>query len=192
MDLSNCHIGFGITGSFCTFAVIRKEIKRLVDLGAKVTPVFSYETQRLDTRFGSAKEFVEGICLMTESEGIRTIPEAEPIGPNPFLDVMVIAPCTGNTLAKLACGITDTAVCMVAKAHLRGDRPVVIALASNDAMSANFKNIATLYSRKNMFFVPMIQDDPEKKPHSLVSDFSLIPQTLEGALKGIQIRKMIL
>ena len=102
MDLSNCHIGFGITGSFCTFAVIRKEIKRLVDLGAKVTPVFSYETQRLDTRFGSAKEFVEGICLMTESEGIRTIPEAEPIGPNPFLDVMVIAPCTGNTAGKLA------------------------------------------------------------------------------------------
>ena len=191
MDLSNCHIGFGITGSFCTFAVIRKEIKRLVDLGAKVTPVFSYETQRLDTRFGSAKEFVEGICLMTESEGIRTIPEAEPIGPNPFLDVMVIAPCTGNTAGKLANGIVDTPVLMAAKAHLRNGRPLVIGISTNDALGMNFKNIGLLMNTKQIYFVPFGQDAPKNKPNSCVAKMHLLPETIQMALEGKQLQPVL-
>jgi dipicolinate synthase subunit B len=123
---------------------------------------------------------------------ISTVAQAEPLGPARPLDALVIAPCTGNTLAKLACGITDTAVCMAAKAHLRCDRPMILALASNDALSANLKNIATMLSRKCVYFVPMHQDDPEKKPHSLVADFSLLLPTLEAAFSGKQCRKLFL
>ena len=185
-------IGDAMCGSFCTVEESLKQLRRLADIGFDIQPFMSDILYNTDTRFGKCDEIKAKVELICGHRIIHTIPGAEPFGPSKKLDALIIAPCTGNTLAKLACGITDTAVCMVAKAHLRGDRPVVIALASNDAMSANFKNIATLYSRKNIYFVPMIQDDPEKKPHSLVSDFSLIPQTLEGALKGIQIRKMIL
>lgn len=125
MDFSNCHIGYGITGSFCTFAQSRKEVQQLKEMGAQITPIFSYQTQNTDTRFGSAKAFVDGICEITECEGIRTITEAEPIGPNNYLDIMVIAPCTGNTAAKLSNGIVDTPVLMAAKAHMRDRKSVV-------------------------------------------------------------------
>jgi dipicolinate synthase subunit B len=129
---------------------------------------------------------------MCKKEPIHTVVDAEPLGPKITLDALVICPCTGNTLAKMAQGITDTAVTMAAKAHLRSDRPLVIALASNDALSANLGNIAKLLTRKNIYFVPMLQDDPNKKPHSLVADFSLIEKTLDYAMTGKQIRKLFL
>ena len=192
MDFSNYNIGLGITGSFCTFAKTRKEVRRLCDMGANVVPVFSFNAQTCDTRFGSAKEYVDGICEITGNEGIRTICAAEPIGPNNFLDIMVIAPCTGNTLAKLAAGVTDTPVTMAAKAHLRNDRPLVAAIATNDGLSAAARNIGELLARKNYYFVPFGQDDPQRKPCSLMADFSRIRETVEAALLGRQIQPVLL
>ena len=191
MDFSNYHIGYGITGSFCTFAQTRKEVIRLKEMGAKITPIFSFSTQTLDTRFGSAKEFVEGICEITDSEGIRTIPEAEPIGPNNYLDVMVIAPCTGNTAAKLCHGIVDSPVLMAAKAHMRNGKPLVIAISTNDALGMNFKNIGALMNMKNIYFVPFGQDNHKSKPNSMIAHLELLPETIEFALKGKQIQPVI-
>ena len=191
MDFSNYHIGYGITGSFCTFAQTRKAVIRLKEMGAKITPIFSYQTQTLDTRFGSAKEFVEGICEITDSEGIRTIPEAEPIGPNNYLDVMVIAPCTGNTAAKLCNGIVDTPVLMAAKAHMRNGKPLVIAISTNDALGMNFKNIGALMNMKNIYFVPFGQDNSKSKPNSMIAHLELLPETIESAMKGKQIQPVI-
>ena len=191
MDFSNYHIGYGITGSFCTFAQTRKQVIHLKEMGAKITPIFSFQTQTLDTRFGSAKEFVEGICEITDSEGIRTIPEAEPIGPNNYLDVMVIAPCTGNTAAKLCNGIVDTPVLMAAKAHMRNGKPLVIAISTNDALGMNFKNIGALMNMKNIYFVPFGQDNHKSKPNSMIAHLELLPETIELALKGKQIQPVI-
>ena len=191
MDFSNYHIGYGITGSFCTFAQTRKEVIRLKEMGAKITPIFSFQTQTLDTRFGSAKEFVEGICEITDSEGIRTIHEAEPIGPNNYLDVMVIAPCTGNTAAKLCNGIIDTPVLMAAKAHMRNGKPLVIAISTNDALGMNFKNIGMLMNMKNIYFVPFGQDNSKSKPNSMIAHLELLPETIEGAMRGKQIQPVI-
>jgi dipicolinate synthase subunit B len=144
-----------------------------------------------DTRFGKARDLVERVESICGRSVIHTIVCAEPLGPQHPLDALIISPCTGNTLAKLSCGITDTAVCMAAKAHLRTDRPLVLALASNDALSANLKNIAALLSRKSVYFVPMVQDDPSGKPHSMVADFSRVCETLSDALAGVQVRKLI-
>lgn len=191
MDFSGCHIGYGITGSFCTFASARKAVKRLKDIGAEITPIFSYQTQNTDTRFGSAKEFVTGICEICESEGIRTIVEAEPIGPNNYLDAMVIAPCTGNTAAKLCNGIVDTPVLMAAKAHMRNGKPLVIAISTNDALGMNFKTIGQLMNMKNIYFVPFSQDSPKNKPNSMIADLDLLPDTIEEALRGKQIQPII-
>jgi dipicolinate synthase subunit B len=155
-------------------------------------PILSEHAANTDTRFGSASGLVKTVTEITGNDPIVTITGAEPLGPSKPLDALIIAPCTGNTLAKMANGITDTVVCMAAKAHLRGDRPLVIALASNDALSANLNNIAALLARKHVYFVPMRQDDPEKKPHSLVADFSLLEPTLEAALKGNQYRKVFI
>ena len=190
MDFSNYHIGYGITGSFCTFAKTRKEVLRLKEMGATITPIFSYQTQRCDTRFGSATEFVNGICEITESEGIRTIQEAEPIGPSACLDVMVIAPCTGNTAAKLC--IIDTPVLMAAKAHMRNGKPLVIAISTNDALGINFRNIGDLMNMKNVYFVPFGQDNFKSKPNSMVAHLELLPETIEMALKGKQLQPVIL
>ena len=187
MDFSKYNIGFGITGSFCTFAKARKEVEHLCDMGANVIPVFSFQAQKCDTRFGSAKEYVEGICEITGNEGIRTIPAAEPIGPNNFLDIMVIAPCTGNTAAKLCNGITDTPVLMAAKAHMRNGKPLVIAISTNDALGANFKNIGMLMNMKQIYFVPFGQDNHKSKPNSLVAKMELLPDTIEYALERKQI-----
>lgn len=192
MDFSSYHIGYGITGSFCTFAQTRKAVQKLKDMGAKITPIFSYVTQNTDTRFGSAKEFVNGICDMTESEGIRTIPEAEPIGPNNYLDIMVIAPCTGNTAAKLCTGIVDTPVLMAAKAHMRNGKPLVIAISTNDALGMNFKNIGQLMNMKNIYFVPFGQDNYKSKPNSMIANLELLPDTIAFALKGKQIQPILL
>ena len=191
MDFSNYHIGYGITGSFCTFAQSRKAVVRLKAMGARITPIFSYQTQNTDTRFGSAKEFVNGICEITESEGIRTITEAEPIGPNNYLDIMVIAPCTGNTAAKLYNGIVDTPVLMAAKAHMRNGKPLVIAISTNDALGMNFKTIGQLMNVKNIYFVPFSQDNPKAKPNSMIANLDLLPDTIEMALKGKQIQPII-
>ena len=192
MDFSNYHIGYGITGSFCTFAESRKAVMRLKEMGAQITPIFSYQTQSCDTRFGSAKDFVEGICEITGSEGIKTIPEAEPIGPNNYLDVMVIAPCTGNTAAKLCTGIVDTPVLMAAKAHMRNGKPLVIAISTNDALGMNFKTIGQLMHMKNIYFVPFGQDNPKAKPNSMIANLEILPDTIEMALKGKQIQPIIL
>lgn len=191
MDFSNYHIGYGITGSFCTFAQTRKAVMKLKDMGAQITPIFSYQTQNTDTRFGSAKEFVEGICHITESEGIRTIVQAEPIGPNNFLDVMVIAPCTGNTAAKLCAGIIDTPVLMAAKAHMRNGKPLVIAISTNDALGMNFKTIGQLMNMKHIYFVPFGQDNYKAKPNSMIAHLELLPDTIEAAMKGKQLQPVL-
>lgn len=183
-------IGYAFCGSFCTFSRSFEVLQSLVLKGFDVQPIMSEAAYSTDTRFWRADEFRERVEAICSRKIIHTITEAEPLGPKTPLEAMIIAPCTGNTLAKLACGITDTAVTMAAKAHLRTDRTLVIALASNDALSANLKNIGTMLSRKQVYFVPMEQDDPEKKPHSLVADFSLVEDTLENALKGLQIRKI--
>ena len=191
MDFSNYHIGYGITGSFCTFSNARKAVQKLKDMGAQITPIFSYATQNMDTRFGSAKEFVSGICEIAEREGIRTIAEAEPIGPNNYLDLMVIAPCTGNTAAKLCNGIVDTPVLMAAKAHMRNGKPLVIAISTNDALGMNFKTIGQLMNMKNIYFVPFAQDNAKSKPNSMIANLDLLPDTIEMALKGKQIQPVI-
>ena len=145
-----------------------------------------------DTRFGKAETLKKRLFEICKREPIENIVSSEPLGPKMPLEVLVICPCTGNTLAKLASGITDTSVTMAAKAHLRSDRPLVIALATNDAMSANLGNIGKMLNRKNVYFVPMLQDDPVSKPHSLVADFSLLRQTLDAAMVGKQYRKLFL
>lgn len=191
MDFSNCNIGYGITGSFCTFAKTRKEVVRLTEMGANVIPIFSYQAQSCDTRFGSAKEFVEGICEITGNEGIKTMQQAEPIGPNNFLDIMVIAPCTGNSAAKLCNGITDTPVLMASKAHMRNGKPLVIAISTNDALGVNFKTIGGLMNMKNIYFVPFGQDNYKSKPNSMIAKMELLPDTIELAMRGKQIQPIL-
>jgi len=185
-------LGYAFCGSFCTHAASLCELRRLIGAGYEIQPILSETVWNTDTRFGSAaalKNEVEALC---GHRAIHTVVGAEPLGPERPLDALIVSPCTGNTLAKIANGITDTAVCMAVKAHLRSDRPLVISLASNDALSANLSNIATLLSRKHVYFVPMNQDDPEKKPHSLVADFSLLLPTLTAAFEGKQFRKLFL
>ena len=185
-------IGYAFCGSYCTHRVSLAQMEQLLRAGYDILPIMSNNVYSTDTRFGTARELVEKVEGLCGHEVVHTIVDAEPLGPKVSLDAMIICPCTGNTLAKLAAGITDTAVCMAAKAHLRGDRPLIITLASNDALSANMKNIATLLNRKCVYFVPMRQDDPEKKPHSLVADFSLVLPTFEAALLGKQYRKVFI
>lgn len=185
-------IGYAFCGSFCTHKASVEQLRALLSLGYDVLPIMSENVYSTDTRFGKAKELCDEVERLCSHKIIHTIVDAEPLGPKVSLDAMIISPCTGNTLAKLAAGITDTAVCMAAKAHLRGNRPLVIALASNDALSANLKNIATLLSRKFVYFVPLFQDDPIKKPHSLIADFSLLKPTLDSALDGKQYQKIFI
>ncbi|MBO5281051.1 MAG: dipicolinate synthase subunit B [Clostridia bacterium] len=183
-------IGYALCGSFCTHKRSVDILRKLKETGYDIQPILSENAYSTDTHFGTADVLrgeLEDIC---QREIIHTIREAEPLGPRVHLEALVICPCTGNTLAKIANGITDTAVTMAAKAHLRSDRPLVIALASNDALSANLKNIGALLQKKQVYFVPMSQDDPEKKPHSLVADFSLVPEALEMALSGEQMQKI--
>ena len=191
MDFTNFNIGYGITGSFCTFAKTRKQVIRLTEMGANVIPIFSYQAQSCDTRFGSAKEFVEGICEITGNEGIKSMQQAEPIGPNNFLDIMVIAPCTGNSAAKISTGITDTPVLMAAKAHMRNGKPLVIAISTNDALGINFKTIGTLMNMKNIYFVPFGQDNYKSKPNSMIAKMELLPETIEAAMKGKQLQPIL-
>lgn len=184
-------VGFAITGSFCTFDKITLAIQELVDDGAHVIPIFSEHAQTLDTRFGQADEFVKQIEKITGHDAIRTIAEAEPIGPKDYLDVLVIAPCTGNTMAKLCNGITDTPVLMAAKAHLRNEKPLVISMSTNDALGMNLKNIGMLMNMKNIYFVPFGQDNHVKKPNSMIAHVELLGETIEEALKGRQLQPLV-
>ncbi len=185
-------IGYAMCGSFCTFEDSFRSLMILKNIYGDILPIMSYNAYSTDTRFGDSREWVERIETLCGRKIVNTIADAEPLGPKISLQALVISPCTGNTLAKIANGITDTPVCMAAKAHLRTDRPLIIALASNDAMSANLGNLSRLLSRKSVYFVPMKQDDPVKKPHSLVADFSLLPETISDALSGKQTRKLFL
>ena len=183
-------LGFAYTGSFCTISKSIEIMGNLIDKGYDILPIMSKNAYNTDTRFGDAKTIRENICQISKNQVIHTITEAEPLGPKTKLDALIISPCTGNTLAKIANGITDTSVCMAAKAHLRNNSPLIVALASNDALSANLKNIGALLSRKNIYFVTMIQDDPINKPHSLVADFDMMEETLNQALMRKQITKI--
>lgn len=191
MKFNECKIGFGITGSFCTFGRVKNELEKMAEAGADITPVFSFNTQITNTRFADAGKFVNEIEKICGKAGMKTIAQAETVGPKALFDVMVIAPCTGNTLAKLCAGITDSPVLMAAKAHLRNERPLVISVSTNDALGINFKNIGYLMNMKNVYFVPFGQDDPVKKPKSMIGDMSKIPDAVEAALEGRQLQPVI-
>jgi len=191
MSISGKKIGFALTGSFCTLQSALIQMEKLVFLGADVLPVVSYSVKSTDTRFGTAQYFLEQIKAITGKNCIDTIVDAEPIGPSKNLDLMVVMPCTGNTLAKLANGITDTPVTMACKAHLRNNKPVLLGIATNDGLGANSKNIGLLHNTKNMFFVPYRQDDPEKKFNSLVCRMDLFIPAVEAALNGKQLEPVL-
>ena len=185
-------IGFALCGSFCTFKTVFEEIKKLKDMGYDIVPIMSENSYSLDTRFGDASHWREAFREITGRTIIHTIPQAEPIGPKKLLDALVIAPCTGNTLAKLTYGVTDTCVTLAAKAHLRNGRPLIIAPSTNDALSNAGKNIGSLLNYKNIYFVPFGQDSYKNKPTSMVADFSLISAALESALKGEQLQPIVI
>lgn len=185
-------VGFAVCGSFCTHGAVLKALERMTELYETVIPIVSENAAFTDTRFGTSEALLGELEDLTGHEILYDIPAVEPIGPQNLLDVLVIAPATGNTIAKLAAGITDTTVTMAAKAHLRNGGPVVVAVASNDGLSAGARNIGELLVRKNYYFVPFGQDDPEKKPCSLVSDFEQIPDTVEAALRGVQLQPVLL
>lgn len=185
------NIGFALCGSFCTFLPVFAAMENLAHTH-NLTPIFSQSAYTIDSRFGTAKEHIRKAAEICGTQPLCTIPQVEPIGPKKLLDVLVIAPCTGNTIAKLAHGIADGPVTMAAKSHLRNGRPVVIAVSTNDALSGAAENIGRLLNRKNCYFVPFGQDDPEKKPCSMVADFSRIPQTVVLAAKGQQIQPILL
>ncbi len=183
-------LGYAMCGSFCTLSRAVSELCELAD-EFDVLPIMSEITYVTDTRFGRAQDFINQIAEVCGRDIVHTIKGAEPIGPKNLTDIMVIAPCTGNTLAKLALGITDSTVTMAAKAHLRNDKPLVIALATNDALSNSAKNIGALMNIKNVYFVPFSQDEPDTKERSCIADFSLIPKTIKLALEGKQIQPII-
>ena len=184
-------IGFAMTGSFCTFERVLRQMEALVRRGYEVVPVLSFNAGMLDTRFMTAEHLRARIVEITGNEPIDTLAGAEPIGPKKMTDVFLIAPATGNSLAKLAAGIYDTPVLLGAKSHLRNDRPLVLAVSTNDGLGAAAQNIGRLLNVRNIYFVPFGQDDPVKKPRSLVADFSQIPRTIAAALSGVQMQPML-
>ena len=179
------------TGSFCTFERVLKQMEALVRRGYEVVPVLSFNAGMLDTRFMTAEHLRARIVEITGNEPIDTLAGAEPIGPKKMTDVFLIAPATGNSLAKLAGGIYDTPALLGAKSHLRNDRPLVLAVSTNDGLGAAAQNIGRLLNVRNIYFVPFGQDDPVKKPRSLVADFSQIPRTIAAALSGVQMQPML-
>ena len=190
--MESVRVGFALCGSFCTFDKAIGALERVKGEFGDVTPIVSERGAALDTRFGNAHDFLREIERICDRRVISTIQAAEPIGPKGLLDVLVIAPCTGNTLAKLAAGVTDSSVTMAAKAHLRNGRPVVIAVSTNDGLGASASNIGTLLCRKQIYFVPFRQDDPVGKPTSLLADFSRIPDAIRAALEGRQLQPVLL
>lgn len=192
MNLSGIRVGFALTGSFCTFSAVFPEIKKLQDEGAVITPIVSENVATTDTRFGKAADFIRDLEKITGNTVLKRIEEAEPIGPKKLLDILIVAPCTGNTLGKIAGGITDTSVTMAVKAHLRNSRPVLLAVSTNDGLAANSRNMGLLLNTKNIFFVPFGQDDPQKKPTSLVADMSMIIPAAKAALEFKQLQPIII
>ena len=188
----DCRLGFAITGSFCTFDKIKNQIDILREKVTSITPIFSDHAYEMDTRFTDAAQFVKEIEELTGNAAIHTIQGAEPVGPKKMFDAFVIAPCTGNTAAKLANGITDTPVLMAAKSHLRNGRPLIIAISTNDALGINFQNIGKLMVMKHIYFVPFGQDNAMQKPNSCVADMSKIAETVEAALEHRQLQPVLI
>lgn len=192
MTISGKNVGVALTGSYCTYDKVFPQIERLVKENAKVYTIFSERSQSTDTRFGAAQDFLAKARELTGNEPVTTIVEAEKLGPGNLLDIVVIAPCTGNTLAKMANAITDSAVLMAAKGLLRNGKPVVFAISTNDALSNNLKNIGSLINMKNVYFVPFGQDNYAGKPNSMLAHFDLIVPTIEEALEGRQLQPVVL
>lgn len=190
--MNGIKVGYALTGSFCTFEKTLKQMEGLIKEGADVLPIMSFNAYNLDTRFGKAKDFRAYIENLTGKKIIASITDAEPIGPGKLADVLVVLPCTGNTLAKLAAGIYDTPVTLAVKSHLRNQRPVVLGVSSNDSLSSTAKNIGALLNYKHYYFVPMRQDDFEKKPFSVVCDFDKLKETVEAALYGKQLQPILI
>lgn len=190
--LSGLRVGVAVCGSFCTFGRVFGELERLKELGCELTPIMSYNAYSTDTRFGTAQEMAARLFEISGRTVIHDIAAAEPIGPKKMFDILVVAPCTGNTLAKLALGIIDTPVTMAVKSHLRSCRPVVLAPATNDALAGAAKNIGILLNYKHVYFVPFSQDDCEAKPFSAVADFTLLPQAISAALDGRQLQPLLM
>lgn len=184
-------VGLALTGSYCTFSRVLDEAERLAEK-YNLIPIFSNNCLNTDTRFGKAEHFVDKLERICGNTALKSIKEAEPIGPKKLLDALVVAPCTGNTIAKIANGIADTTVTLAVKSQLRNNRPIVIAVSTNDGLGANAVNIGKLFARKNIFMVPFGQDDCISKENSLISDFGLISSTLEKALKGQQIQPVLI
>lgn len=183
-------IGLALCGSFCTLERVVQQIPPLVEAGHMVLPILSETVQHTDTRFGTAADWRKRVTALCGREPLLTQSDVEPIGPKDWLDVLVVAPCTGSTLARLAAGESETTVALAVKSHLRRERPVVLAVSTNDALSGSFPAIACLKNRKHFYFVPMRQDDPVTKPNSLVADFSLLLPTLSAAVDGRQIQPL--
>lgn len=192
LQLEGKRIGFGLTGSHCTYHIVYPQIKKLVEEGADVIPILSYTVQHIDTKFGEAKEHIEKIETITKKKIISSIPEAEPLGPKNPLDCMVIAPLTGNSLSKLANALTDSPVLMAAKATMRNQNPVVLAISTNDALALNGVNLMRLMSSKHIYFVPFGQDNPYKKPTSLVADMDFLTPAVCEAMQYKQLQPIII
>jgi dipicolinate synthase subunit B len=191
MEVNGKHIGFGLTGSHCTYDAVFPEIQKLVSLGAKVTPFFTHTVQNTTTRFGVGTEWIERIREITGNEPVDSIVKAEPFGPKTPLDVMVIAPLTGNSISKFANAMTDSPVLMGAKATLRNQKPVVLGISTNDGLGLNGVNIMRLMATKNIYFIPFGQDDPVKKQNSLVAHMDTLVETIEHALEGKQFQPVL-
>lgn len=191
MLLQDVKIGFAFTGSFCTFAKVIPELGKIAAEGADILPIISEAVNSFDTKFGRADEWKSKIEAISGKKIVKSIIEAEPIGPKALLDILVVAPCTGNTLGKLANGITDSTVTMACKAHLRNGRPLLLALATNDGLGANAKNLGLMLNSKNVYFVPFGQDDPTKKCNSLMAKFELLVPAIQDALKGKQMQPIL-
>ena len=184
-------IGFALTGSFCTLEQTMQTMRELTELGAELMPIVSFNVRELDTKFGPAEKWHRQIVELCGREPIDSISKAEPIGPQSLLDILLVLPCSGNTLGKLANGITDTPVCMAVKAHLRNDKPVVIGVSTNDGLGVSAANIGRLMNNQNIFMVPFGQDAPHKKKNSLVCDFAQVAEALVEALQGRQLQPVL-
>jgi len=189
--LKNCTIGFAMTGSFCTFQAAEQSLRSLKSEGYNIIPIMSEHAYFLSTRFGKAAEHVHTVEEICGKPVLKTIQDAEPLGPKKMLDLLIVAPCTGNTLAKLASGIADTTVTFACKAHLRNQKPVVIGISTNDGLAAAARNIGELLNRKHFYFVPFGQDDPVNKPNSLTADLTKLPDTVRAALQGVQLQPVL-
>ncbi len=189
--MDKIRLGFALTGSFCTLEKVFETLSELCSEKFDIYPILSETVVSFDSRFMTREEIFSRLSLITKNEPITTVSAAEPIGPKKLLDALVIAPCTGNTLAKLAGAITDTSVTMAAKAHLRNERPLILAVSSNDALSANLRNIGVLMNTRNVYFVPFSQDDPKNKHRSVIAHFDKIEETVDMALQGIQLQPIL-